>query len=92
MLVARQDRVINIFEDLAFKTVGVPSFDDLATYQLFAARAEAMDYSVKIEAVYRKRNAYWLNNVQSNAQEPLNLLVTEDIQSGVHQVKSECKA
>ena len=43
MLVARQDRVINIFEDLAFKQVGVPSFGDLATYQLFADRADEME-------------------------------------------------
>lgn len=36
MLVARQDRVINVAGDLAFKTVGVPDLDDLATYLWFA--------------------------------------------------------
>lgn len=36
MLVARQDRPINVAEDVAFKTVGVPSFDDLSTYLWFA--------------------------------------------------------
>ncbi len=40
MLVARQDRVINVIEDLAFKTVGVPGLDDLATYLWFAADLE----------------------------------------------------
>jgi len=43
MLVAREDRVINVFEDLQFKTVGVPSFDDLATYELFARRVEELE-------------------------------------------------
>lgn len=36
MLVSRTSSVINVFEDLAFKNIGVPSLSDISTYQLFA--------------------------------------------------------
>ncbi len=36
MLVSRTSSVINVFEDIAFKKVAVPSLSDVTTYQLFA--------------------------------------------------------
>ena len=36
MLVARTSSVINVFEDLAFKKIAVPSLSDVSTYQIFA--------------------------------------------------------
>ncbi len=41
MLVSRTSSVINVFEDISFKKVGVPSFDDISTYQIFAKDIEA---------------------------------------------------
>ncbi|MFT5193450.1 MAG: ABC-type phosphate/phosphonate transport system substrate-binding protein [Cellvibrionaceae bacterium] len=40
MLVSRTSSVINVFEDIAFKKVAVPSLDDVITYQLFAKEIE----------------------------------------------------
>lgn len=40
MLVSRTSSVINVFEDISFKKVGVPSFDDISTYQIFAQDIE----------------------------------------------------
>ncbi|MEM9774900.1 MAG: PhnD/SsuA/transferrin family substrate-binding protein [Chloroflexota bacterium] len=36
MLVSRTSSVINVFEDISFKKIGVPSLSDVSTYQLFA--------------------------------------------------------
>ena len=40
MLVSRTSSVINVFEDIAFKKVAVPSLQDVTTYQLFAKDIE----------------------------------------------------
>lgn len=36
MLVSRKSSVINVFEDIAFKKIAIPSLLDVTTYQLFA--------------------------------------------------------
>lgn len=67
-------------------------FSDGQNARRLKTRVEAMNYPVKLEAVYRARKVYWLITEQSGAPEPIDVLVTEELQSGVNQVPSDCSA
>ncbi|MFT5220811.1 MAG: hypothetical protein ACI87H_002953 [Gammaproteobacteria bacterium] len=54
------------------------------------ARIEKLGYKVKTESRYRERTIYWIYNEQTSDIEQQNLLKTDDRNSGISQIGSQC--
>ena len=65
-------------------------FGQKANANRLVAKVGAMNYSVKTEARYREQVVYWLHNEQAAGSEPLNLLESEETESGIRQISGSC--